>query len=194
MDPTLLLLPDHMSDDTSGPEDGEDATAWKRRMAELAGFGPNVDLEKMTVWENIKPNFRSDEVRTGNDAPVIHVRSDASQLTLVLRRLWELYWQTVTQKQARGMAVRVRDTGRSSNRVPAYVPFNFGINRAWYDEFKDKDTHRLFLQHSGWLMFEDPPGFGANTGGGEDNTVEGGEGNSNEGATTSGTGSGSSSL
>ena len=55
-----------MSDDASGPEDEEDLITWKRRMAERAGMGTKADaeLEKLSIWENIKPNWRSDEVRT----------------------------------------------------------------------------------------------------------------------------------
>ena len=58
------------------------------------------------------------------------------------------------------MVTRVRNTGRSSNAVPAYAPFNFGINQVWYEEFKNKDTHRVLLEHGRWYTYEDPPGFG----------------------------------
>lgn len=65
-DPTPLMIPDFMSDDASGPEDGEDKLPWKRQMAAHANMGPKTDaqLEKMSFWENIIPSWRSEEVST----------------------------------------------------------------------------------------------------------------------------------
>lgn len=59
------------------------------------------------------------------------------------------------------MTERIRDTGRSTTAVPTYAPFNFGINREFYNTFKEKNTHYLLLRD--WYKYDDPAGFGANT-------------------------------
>ena len=57
-----------MSDDASGPEDhNEDKVTWKKRMLLKPGWNEDALTDDMvcrsTVWENIKPAWRSDEVK-----------------------------------------------------------------------------------------------------------------------------------
>lgn len=83
------------------------------------------------------------------------------------RRLWEIFWDELPARQAQTMTPRVRDTGRESDRPPVYSPFNFGINRPWYDKFKDATTHSVLLRD--WYTHPDPEGFEAQSGtGGEE--------------------------
>ncbi|KAI1781943.1 hypothetical protein LXA43DRAFT_977826 [Ganoderma leucocontextum] len=143
VDPTHLLGPDMMSDEASGPEDdGEEAVVqWKREMAAKAGISGRSDaeLKKMSFFEVVKPNWRSDE------------------LSKILHDLWDLFWETVSSRAARTMTTRVRDTGRSSDKIPLVAPYNFGINVEWYERVKV--THRQML--CDWFKYEDPTGFGS---------------------------------
>ncbi len=91
---------------------------------------------------------------------MLTVALNTLQLSLICHELWELYWKTVTMQQARAMAERVRGTGRKTDAVPKFAPFDLGINREFYEEFKDKDTHLLLMRD--WFTYGDPPGFGAN--------------------------------
>ncbi|KAI0366610.1 hypothetical protein BV20DRAFT_1124089 [Pilatotrama ljubarskyi] len=147
VDPTPFLVQDMMSDDASGPEDAvvEDVAAWKRRMAQNCGMGGKSDtqLKNTTFFERISPNWRSES------------------LTDILHELWEIFMSTVPARVARAMAERVSGTGRASDDPPLYSPFNFGINRLWYEEFKDKHPQRTYLRD--WYTYPDPPGFGDNS-------------------------------
>lgn len=58
------------------------------------------------------------------------------------------------------MTPRITSTGRSTDRPPPYAPYNFGINQEWYVKFKDKPAFQILLR--GWGSFGDPPGFGTN--------------------------------
>lgn len=56
-----------MSDDASEPEDpSEDKHSWKRRMLIQAGWNEESITDELlaqtTIWENIKPEWRSEEV------------------------------------------------------------------------------------------------------------------------------------
>ncbi|TBU24595.1 hypothetical protein BD311DRAFT_780882 [Dichomitus squalens] len=147
-DPGDLITADLMSDEASGPEDDEDDDA----MADKAGITGKTDaqLAKMSVFEVIKPNWRSDE------------------LTKIYRELWEIYNSSLPVKSLHMTVERVRDTGRSSDKIPSYAPFNFGNNREWYD--KMKDTHSRYL--GDWLKHPDPVGFGENTAPMEESTAD----------------------
>ncbi|TBU38983.1 hypothetical protein BD309DRAFT_873245, partial [Dichomitus squalens] len=145
VDPSDLLTPDLMSDEASGPEDDADneaVTTWRRQMAEHAGITGKTDtqLAKMSFFEVIKPNWRSDE------------------LTKVFRDLSELFNESVPIKSLRMMVERVRDAGRSTDDVPGYAPYDFGVNMEWYERVKE--THGRCL--GSWLKHPDPPGFGEN--------------------------------
>ncbi|KAJ7934664.1 hypothetical protein B0H13DRAFT_1854963 [Mycena leptocephala] len=62
---------------------------------------------------------------------------------------------------------RVRGTGRQSLRVPNRAPFNFGINMAWFDKYKDHPDYSALLED--WGQHPDPEGFGTSLLNGEDN-------------------------
>ncbi|KIJ08422.1 hypothetical protein PAXINDRAFT_18446 [Paxillus involutus ATCC 200175] len=65
VDPTHLILGEHMSDEDSGPEateeDGAQRTAWIRLMADNAGYGPDAVLNSFKVMEVVSTPWRSDE-------------------------------------------------------------------------------------------------------------------------------------
>lgn len=68
VDPTDVLAEDFMSDYASGPEDPEleSMETWKLRMAKengIDGVKMNADaFSKLTFWERVVPEWRSDEV------------------------------------------------------------------------------------------------------------------------------------
>lgn len=66
LDPTVLVVPDLMADEASGPEDdsGEDLLQWKCRMAKENGQVEVSDavLKKQTFFETITPNWCSQAV------------------------------------------------------------------------------------------------------------------------------------
>ena len=68
---------------------------------------------------------------------------------------------SLTAKQVQCMVFRVRDSGRTSDKVPALAPYDFGINQDWYDRFKNEPTHQHIL--GDWGTYGDPEGFGSNT-------------------------------
>ncbi|TBU34267.1 hypothetical protein BD311DRAFT_774073 [Dichomitus squalens] len=150
-----LVTADLMSDEASGPSDDEDeeaVTQWRREMADKAGITgkSDVQLAKMSFFEVIKPNWRSDE------------------LTDIYRELSELYYSSLPLKSLRMMVERVRDTGRSSDKVPGYAPFNFGVNMEWYERVKETDGKYL----GDWLQHPDPDGFGENANPTEDSNSD----------------------
>ncbi|OJT14068.1 hypothetical protein TRAPUB_9380 [Trametes pubescens] len=144
VDPLELLVPDMMSDDASGPEDEniESKIEWKCRMAQKAGMVGRTDdeLSKMVFFEVIRPNWRSEA------------------LTKVLHELWAVFWRALNIRSARAMTPRIKSSDRTSDKPPQFSPYNFGINQAWYDAHKDKDTHAVFLRD--WFSYPDPAGFG----------------------------------
>ncbi|EJF59019.1 hypothetical protein DICSQDRAFT_128587 [Dichomitus squalens LYAD-421 SS1] len=155
IDPGPLIMADFMSDEASGPEDDENEEAvieWRRQMAEKAGITGKTDaqLARMSVFEVIKPNWRSDE------------------LTKIYRELWELYNSSLPLKSLRMTVERVRDTGRSSDKIPNYAPYNFGVNIHWYE--KMQETHSRYLVD--WLQHSDPAGFGENAAPTEESTAD----------------------
>ncbi|CDO74256.1 hypothetical protein BN946_scf184642.g1 [Trametes cinnabarina] len=145
IDPTPLLDVSMMSDEVSGPEEdsGETKDEWKARMASCLGMGkldPDV-FKALQIFEVIRPNWRLDEYAA------------------VLQELWEIYASTLTAKQAQCMIFRVRTSGHTSDDPPAAAPYNVGFKSEWYEEFKEKETHCVYL--GDWGNYEDPPGFGA---------------------------------
>ncbi|TBU21202.1 hypothetical protein BD311DRAFT_783040 [Dichomitus squalens] len=155
VDPGRLVTADLMSDEASGPEDDEDEDVvmeWRRQMAEKVGITGKSDsqLAKMSFFEVIRPNWRSDE------------------LTKIYRELSELYNGSLRPKSLRMTVERVRDTGRSSDKIPGYAPYNFGINLEWYERMKAADSKHL----GDWLKHPDPPGFGENATRTDDSTED----------------------
>ncbi|TDL17024.1 hypothetical protein BD410DRAFT_843958 [Rickenella mellea] len=148
VDPTVLLCADHMSDEASGPEDGdeEDVNDWKRRMF-TATFGTSdttdVQLKGMKFQEVIKPNWRSDE------------------LSAIFHELRNLWWDFIPMKQQHTYhSLRVTGTQRNTNDPPLMAPFNFGINNEWLEEHGE----RYAAVVGDWGEHPDPDGFGAKKG------------------------------
>ncbi|KAI8986141.1 hypothetical protein BD414DRAFT_416524 [Trametes punicea] len=144
LDPTPFLVQEMMSDEASGPEDEtvEPKEEWRRRIAEGAGIIGRTDaeLKKMVFFEVISPRWRSEA------------------LTTILHELWGIFWDALSTRAARAMTPRVTNTGRATDVPPQFAPYNIGINRLWFENFKDKDTHRIELRD--WFKYPDPPGFG----------------------------------
>ncbi|KAH9939993.1 hypothetical protein B0H21DRAFT_872219 [Amylocystis lapponica] len=143
VNPTNLVAIDLMSDEGSGPEDeGEEPSEWQSRMAKAVGMSDVQEsvLQGLVFFERIKPNWRSDEY------------------TAILHELWDIHWDSLTVKQRKEYHVRVTSTGRSTNMPPPEVPYNFGINKTWFEEHKAQYADYL----RDWYQFPDPPGFGSN--------------------------------
>jgi hypothetical protein len=52
----------------------------------------------------------------------------------VLHEMVEMWFNDLAPKEKKKIRYkRVRGTGRSSARIPDIAPYNFGINRAWFD-------------------------------------------------------------
>ncbi|TBU55271.1 hypothetical protein BD310DRAFT_950909 [Dichomitus squalens] len=153
VDPGELVTADLMSDEASGPEDNGDeaaVTEWRWQMAEKAGITGKSDpqLAKMSFFEVIRPNWRSDE------------------LTKIYRELSEIYKGSLPLKSLRMTVECVRDTGWSSDKIPGYAPFNFGVNIEWYNRMQETDGRYL----GDWLKHPDPAGFGENATPADDGT------------------------
>lgn len=56
--------------------------------------------------------------------------------------------------------IRVSNTGRASPRIPDLAPYNFGINRTWFDKYKNHPEYRSLLVD--WYKYADPAGLGTN--------------------------------
>ncbi|KAI0072409.1 hypothetical protein K474DRAFT_1727685 [Panus rudis PR-1116 ss-1] len=129
----------------SGPEDAsESLIEWKRRLAAEARMGEMSDeaLHCLKFFEVTTPNWRSAEA------------------SVIIRELCDRFWETLEPKQQQSYAVRVH-TGRTSNRVPLQTPYDFMINREWYEKFKDTHPYSIILRD--WYKQNgDPEGFGAN--------------------------------
>ncbi|KAH9918948.1 hypothetical protein B0H21DRAFT_827486 [Amylocystis lapponica] len=144
VDPSDLIAIELMSDDRSGPEDeGEPEYEWKQRMAKALGMTEVEDsiLDTLVFFEKIKPNWHSDEY------------------SAILHELWDIHWSSITPKQKKEYRLRVTTSGRSTNEAPAETPYDFGINKTWYEEYKDKDQYKKLL--ADWYKYPDPPGFGS---------------------------------
>ncbi|KAJ7692608.1 hypothetical protein B0H17DRAFT_1133081 [Mycena rosella] len=56
--------------------------------------------------------------------------------------------------------VRIRDTDRQSPHIPERVLYNFGINRVWFEQYKNHPDCASLL--SNWDKYPDAEGFGTN--------------------------------
>ncbi|KAG0692847.1 hypothetical protein DFH29DRAFT_881989 [Suillus ampliporus] len=154
IDPSPLIIPDHMSDEASGPEDEDKPDTydgWKCRMATLAGFGPETPTSHLKLLEVIHPQWRS-----------------AAQ-SKVFDNLCNIWWTGKSAKEREKFSIRVRDAD-----IPKVSPYNFGINFDWLD---DACKERLLEERlKDWAKYGNPTGFEA---GGDCNA--GGEGPEAEG-------------
>jgi hypothetical protein len=80
-----------------------------------------------------------------------------------LHILSEIYWDKIAScNQLRKRALRVDKRGRTSNTPLKKVPFNYAINREWYEVHKDLAKYHLAL--SDWLSYLAPNGWEDNDG------------------------------
>lgn len=92
------------------------------------------------------------------------------KLTNVYHELHSLLWSTLPAKRKAKFTLCAQ-TGRLSKVIPAVAPFDFGINREWFNAHKGKNPYRVLLED--WDKYGDPEGFGSKaTAGLEDETNE----------------------
>ncbi|KAF7343556.1 hypothetical protein MSAN_01976100 [Mycena sanguinolenta] len=130
----------YMSDEASGPEDNDETNTavWKTRMAMKRGYEHDTDKEFLEV---LTCNWRSDE------------------MTDALHEMQRIAFDLLTPPQRKKIHYeRVRGTGRESERVPERAPYNFGINKAWFDKYKNSEEYATALED--WGQYPDPDGLG----------------------------------
>jgi hypothetical protein len=98
-----------------------------------------------------------------------------------LHEMQSIAFDLLTPTQKKGIHYeRIRGTGRHSLGVPDRAPYNFGINMAWLDKYKDHPDYSALLED--WGKYPDPEGFGASLGTGEDAAGNADEAHDVEGA------------
>ncbi|KAJ7258647.1 hypothetical protein C8J57DRAFT_984726, partial [Mycena rebaudengoi] len=144
-----LLHEQYMSDEASGPEDDDETSkaVWKTKMgfkSRRVGRGDSDD-EGVDYLQVLTPDWRADE------------------MSEVLHEMVEMWFNALAPKEKKKIHYkRVRGTGRSSARIPDIAPYNFGINRAWFDTYKNDPHYGPLLANAKWDTFKDPEGFGSN--------------------------------
>ncbi|KAI0054974.1 hypothetical protein BV25DRAFT_1833447 [Artomyces pyxidatus] len=142
--PIHFVTPEMMSDEASCaegyvPEDLEETLVWKAAMAqELGILAPSREvLERLKIFERIEPKWRS------------------AEMSVIFTRLRKIHWASLSSKEKKEYAYRVRLTDRSSDIPPLVAPYDAGINRDWY-EFNKEDLHH----HLGdWYTYGNPVGW-----------------------------------
>lgn len=164
VDPTELIIQEHMSDDASGPESDTEETheEWMYRMADTYGFDTTTksptDLMQFAFREVIDCNWRADEVPRHITCTQKLIQTTA-QLTCLIHKLVRILDETLTVKSSKlTQGTRVRGTGRSTNVPPVVAPYNFGINFQWLETYQN--IYPVHLRD--WGKYEDPEGFGSN--------------------------------
>jgi hypothetical protein len=62
-DPSPFVIPNHISDEASGPEnEAETYDDWKRRMATAAGFAAETPISHLKFLEVVKSQWKSTQV------------------------------------------------------------------------------------------------------------------------------------
>ncbi|KAJ7095599.1 hypothetical protein C8R44DRAFT_813509 [Mycena epipterygia] len=115
-----LIFEDHMSDEFSEPDSGDDTyeskAAWKEEMTKSAGYFnvSQVVLDKLDIVEVVAPDWRADKMSN------------------MFHRLHQIYSDLRPERENHKVVlVRVRNTGRRCRRIPAVAPYNFGIADGW---------------------------------------------------------------
>ncbi|KDQ26374.1 hypothetical protein PLEOSDRAFT_169180 [Pleurotus ostreatus PC15] len=147
LDPTPFIVQEHMSDEASGPEDDtEEHAAWKLRMAAYKGMDDvdeSDDIARLTFTEVIWPEWRSAEF----------------QLSNIFHELDTIQWDMRNAKEkARFKTLRVTDSGRSSARPPLAAPYDFGIDKVWFETHGKSAGNAVLVED--WFTYGNPPGFG----------------------------------
>ncbi|KAG2135436.1 hypothetical protein DEU56DRAFT_737712, partial [Suillus clintonianus] len=146
IDPSPLIIPDHMSDEASGPEDADESETyddWKRRMATLAGFGPETPTSHLKLLEVIHPQWRS---------------LAQSKVFENLRNIW---WTGKSAKEREKFSIQVRGSMRCSTDadIPKVSPYDFGIDLEWLTEARKERLLEERLKD--WGKYGNPTGFEA---------------------------------
>ncbi|KAJ7301769.1 hypothetical protein DFH08DRAFT_827236 [Mycena albidolilacea] len=127
-----LLDEAHESDEASGPEadSGESQETWKARMAALLGIRvtSRAALDKLEFLEVLGADWRSDEW---------------SQLAL-----------SSQERERTSKYICVRETGRSSSRIPDLAPWDFGISVPWLKEAHALPENKTLL--ADWKTYGNP--------------------------------------
>ncbi|KAG1781450.1 hypothetical protein EV702DRAFT_1244564 [Suillus placidus] len=138
-DPSPFVIPDHMSDEASRPEDeAETYDDWKQRMATAAGFAAETPISHLKFLKVIEPQWRS------------------TQQSRIFDNLHDIWWTTKSSTEHEKFAIRVRGSGRCSTNtdISKVSPYDFGINLRWLNEAQ-KD--RLLEERlKDWGTYGDP--------------------------------------
>ncbi|KAJ7430614.1 hypothetical protein B0H11DRAFT_923609 [Mycena galericulata] len=138
-----LLTEELLSEEVSGPEDGESFDAWKVRMAAAHGLKdltPNA-LADEHFWEVLECPWRSDQL-----ADVSHEMQTLFNNTLVTTKSGNILFKRVPTP-----------THRQSQRIPLISPWNFGIDVKWLEEQRKNPKVAPLLED--WGSHGDPEGF-----------------------------------
>ncbi|KAJ6534407.1 hypothetical protein B0H19DRAFT_1272121 [Mycena capillaripes] len=154
----MLVHEQYMSDEASGPEDGDDdisKAVWHTRCAIKRGFPHDTDRQFLEV---MIPIWRS------------------AQMSDDLHDMQKIAFDLLTPQQKKNIRYeRVCDMDHRSARIPERAPYNYGIDRAWFDQVKNDPEY--FVLFSDWDDFPDPEGFGTNRAGGAVSVGSGAEKN-----------------
>ncbi|KAJ7602665.1 hypothetical protein B0H17DRAFT_1222722 [Mycena rosella] len=138
-----LLDAEFFSDEASGPEDetNETAAAWKVRMAALLQMplDPSA-LEKIHFLEVLAPAWRTD------------LYSD------VIHKFQQLWYDSLSERQKAAIKYHRVHTNRTSPRIPAYAPYNFGISEEWLKQNRLDRGKRNLLKT--WGKYPEPEDSG----------------------------------
>ena len=72
------------------------------------------------------------------------------------------------KERNRARATLIRGTGRVNDVPPVFAPFDFGINRAWYEAARPKYPRLL----RDYFTYGNPAGFGGDNATNEEETEE----------------------
>ncbi|KAJ7737496.1 hypothetical protein B0H16DRAFT_1730275 [Mycena metata] len=150
-----LIEQEFLSDEASGPEDEsiESKEVWKVRMAAAADLPLAPDAQKgMKILEVLTPAWRSesysniihDMIRFSLDGGTSAQDSDASAGDSSAQELTLQYHRV--------------GVGRSSDRIPRYAPYDFGISAQWWKENGKLPANKKLLKD--WMKYPEPDGCG----------------------------------
>ncbi|KAG1749325.1 hypothetical protein EDB19DRAFT_1904837 [Suillus lakei] len=112
-DPSPFIIPDHMSNEASGPEDEvEIYDDWKQRMATAVGFAAETPISHLKFLEDIMQQSR------------------------IFNNLHDIWWMTKSSKECEKFAIQVRGSGQCSTNadILKVSPYDVGINLRWLNE------------------------------------------------------------
>ncbi|KAF7372889.1 hypothetical protein MSAN_00495100 [Mycena sanguinolenta] len=140
-----MLTEQHLSDEFSGPEDGEETfDAWKIRMAVKFGIPDlsTANLKNLHFLEVLECPWRSEMY---------------SNMLHDMLSMWDA--SLTTKERANIRYLRVRGTHRLSIGVPTLAPYDFGISLDWLKQHQDDPLDGRLLND--WNTHGNPDGFDA---------------------------------